>query len=228
MDVCADANAKTGQKASVLSAVELRGRAPRSLSGKSSRKNYVRPSGGRSLREQEKIHERSKRYGQDERRDSLLQTLLDSGLDTCFHPIPRNVGNALVAALDSRARHADLPLSCKRPWRRVRRRDWLITVMAGKPRVLCCTWAGLANGVSKPAQCQKRPGPGVWTSFVRTCGHAIELDAPLTSDIEGIARAVVALGAYVAGRRRMWARDAARACRRRMWPRSASRRCAAQ
>jgi len=118
--------------------------------------------------------------------DSLVQTLLDSGLDTCF----TNPGTSemhFVAALDHVPGMRSILVL----------QEGVATGaadgyyrMAGKPAcTLLHLGPGLANGLSNLHNA-KKAGSGVVNIVGEHAVTHIELDAPLTSDIEGIARPV--------------------------------------
>lgn len=118
--------------------------------------------------------------------ESLVQTLIDSGVEVCF----TNPGTSemhFVAALDHIAgMRSVLALqegvatgAADGYWR-----------MAGKPAsTLLHLGPGLANGLSNLHNA-KKAGSGIVNIIGEHAASHIELDAPLTSDIEGIARPV--------------------------------------
>jgi acetolactate synthase-1/2/3 large subunit len=118
--------------------------------------------------------------------ESLVKTLLDSGLDTCF----TNPGTSemhFVAALDHVPGMRSILVL----------QEGVATGaadgyfrMAGKPAcTLLHLGPGLANGLSNLHNA-KKAGSGVVNIVGEHAVSHIELDAPLTSDIEGIARPV--------------------------------------
>lgn len=118
--------------------------------------------------------------------ESLVHTLIDSGVEVCF----TNPGTSemhFVAALDHIAgMRSVLALqegvatgAADGYWR-----------MAGKPATtLLHLGPGLANGLSNLHNA-KKAGSGVVNIIGEHAASHIELDAPLTADIEGIARPV--------------------------------------
>lgn len=118
--------------------------------------------------------------------ESLVKTLLDSGLNTCF----TNPGTSemhFVAALDHVPGMRSILVL----------QEGVATGaadgyyrMAGKPAcTLLHLGPGLANGLSNLHNA-KKAGSGVVNIVGEHAVTYIELDAPLTSDIEGIARPV--------------------------------------
>lgn len=118
--------------------------------------------------------------------ESLVKTLLDSGLDTCF----TNPGTSemhFVAALDHV--HGMRSILVLQEGVATGAADGYFRI-AGKPAcTLLHLGPGLANGLSNLHNA-KKAGSGVVNIVGEHAVSHIELDAPLTSDIEGIARPV--------------------------------------
>ena len=118
--------------------------------------------------------------------ESLVQTLIDCGVDTCFSN-PGTSEMHFVAALDHIAGmrsvltlQEDVATGAADGYYRMKRKAACTLLHLGP---------GLANGLSNLHNA-KKAGSGVVNIVGEHASTHIELDAPLTSDIEGIARPV--------------------------------------